>query len=69
MTEDRIIINPNSDFVKDLRKNIKKNNGFCPCQVEHNADTKCPCKLFREDRNCICGLYIQLPEGLDVSNE
>lgn len=67
--EKKLIQNPNKDFVRDLKKRIKANNGFCPCQIERNKDTKCPCKLFKEEQNCICGLYIELPEGVEVCDE
>ena len=34
-------------------------NGFCPCSLEKNEDTKCMCKEFREmaSGTCHCGLY------------
>ena len=34
------------------------NDGYCPCQVEKNEDTKCPCKMFRESHECVCELYV-----------
>lgn len=44
---------------KDMRKALKDNNGFCPCAIEKNEDTKCMCKEFREmaSGTCHCGLY------------
>ena len=32
----KTIKNPDTDFVKNLKKRIKANNGFCPCQMEKN---------------------------------
>lgn len=58
----KTIINPDDEFVKNLRKRIKANNGFCPCQIERTQDTKCPCKDFRETKECHCGLYINVEE-------
>ena len=52
------ILNPDKEFVKDMRVRIKANNGYCPCVPYKNPDTKCPCKEFREDGVCHCGLYI-----------
>lgn len=42
-----------------MRKALKDNNGFCPCAIEKNEDTKCMCKEFREmaSGTCHCGLY------------
>lgn len=55
----KISINPDKEFVNDMRKALKDNNGFCPCSLEKNEDTKCMCKEFREmaSGTCHCGLY------------
>lgn len=59
-----IILNPDDDFVKDLKKQIKKNGGYCASKFERNADNKCICKEFREQSAgmCSCGLYIKCHE-------
>lgn len=52
--------NPDTDFVKEMKKAIKNNNGYCPNSFVKNKDTKCPCKNFREQIEngyCNCGLY------------
>ena len=39
---------------------VKQNGGYCPCMVEKNEDTKCPCKAFREQKEpgeCHCGRF------------
>ena len=36
----KININPDKEFVNDMRKALKDNNGFCPCSLEKNEDTK-----------------------------
>lgn len=36
---------------------LRKRNGYCPCSIEMNADTLCPCKSMRENHDCHCGLY------------
>ena len=56
------MLNPDEEFVRNLKKRIKENNKFCPCQVNKNRDTKCPCLLFRETEECLCGLYIKVPD-------
>ena len=60
----KININPDKEFVNDMRKALKDNNGFCPCSLEKNEDTKCMCKEFREQIKdpdfkgfCHCMLY------------
>ncbi len=55
----KFMLNPDAEFVKGLKQRIKKNSGFCPCRLEKNPDTKCPCKDFRELGECCCGLYVR----------
>jgi len=54
-------VNPDDDFVKGLKKRTKQNNGYCTSKRDKTPDTKCPCKAFRENGECDCGLYIQDP--------
>lgn len=59
----KVIMNPNKDFVKEFREKLKENNGYCPCSIIKNEDTKCMCKEFRERIDngilgeCHCGLF------------
>ena len=48
-------LNPDSVFVRNLKKRIKQNNGSCPCKLLKTPDTKCPCRDFREGHGCDCG--------------
>ena len=59
-----IKLNDDKEIVKTIKEGLKKNNGYCPCRVEKNEDTKCMCKELREqiaDPNfegyCHCMLY------------
>lgn len=44
------------------------NDGYCPCKLYKNADTKCMCLQFREQiarqepGECECGLYELIKE-------
>ena len=45
---------------------VKANNGYCPCAVIKNEDTKCPCKEFREQKEeglCHCGRFAKEEVG------
>ncbi len=53
--KDNVVINPDPEFVQNLRRRIKSNSGFCPCKLEKKPENKCPCRDFREDRGCDCG--------------
>lgn len=59
----KVSLNPDGEYVKEIRAKLKANNGYCPCAIEKTRDTKCMCKQFREqiDRGepgyCHCELY------------
>lgn len=59
-----IKLNPDKEVVKEVRKALMENNGYCPCVIEQTEDTKCMCKEFREMESgeCHCGLYIKFKE-------
>ena len=60
----KVRMNPDKEHVAEVRKALKENEGYCPCAVTKNADTKCICKDFREQMEqgvlgkCNCGLYV-----------
>lgn len=64
----KVITNPDKDFVKEFRKKIRENGGFCPCSLVKNEDTKCMCKEFRKQiadevvGECHCGLHSVINE-------
>lgn len=59
----KIELNPDIELVKEIKKKLKENSGYCPCRLDKTKDTKCMCKEFRDQisRNeqgyCYCGLY------------
>lgn len=59
MLPNGMMVNPDTEFVRGLRKRIKQNNGYCVCKVEKTPDNKCPCKDLRENGECCCGLYVK----------
>lgn len=55
-------IRPNSNKEKYdmIMKKVEENDGYCPCKLIKNQDTKCICKEFTEQENegyCHCGAY------------
>lgn len=58
----KIIRNPDPEFQKSFKKKLNKNGGYCPCKFEKIEDNKCPCKEFRETKECECTLYIKVPD-------
>lgn len=59
-----IKVNKNKKLVAQIKQRIKDNNGYCPCRLLKNEDTKCMCKEFREQEEgeCHCGLYVKIKE-------
>ena len=59
-----IKVNKNKKLVAEIKQRIKDNNGYCPCRLLKNEDTKCMCKEFREQEEgeCHCGLYVKIKE-------
>ena len=54
----------NSPSTMIVRQKLKDNDGYCPCKLKKNNDTKCMCKEFREQKSgiCHCGLYEKIEE-------
>lgn len=54
----------------DIREAVKASDGYCPCAIEHNPDTKCICKAFREQGTpgeCHCGRFAKVYVGEDTN--
>lgn len=59
----QIKVNPDTQKAKEIREKVRENDGYCPCSLFKNEDTKCPCKEFlnsQELGECHCGLYIKV---------
>jgi len=52
-------LNPNEQIRREIENAIAENDGYCPCRVDRNEDTICPCKDFRDSGDCCCGLYVE----------
>lgn len=57
----KIIYNQDKQIVDKILDALDKNNGYCPCKLEKNNNTKCMCKEFKEQKEgyCHCGLYFK----------
>lgn len=59
----KIIKNPDDNVYQEITQAVKDNDGYCPCMINKTADTKCPCKEFREqviEGECHCGRYLKI---------
>lgn len=57
----KIVKNPDAEQAKMVALAVKNNDGYCPCKLERNKDTKCMCLEFRQQDvgMCHCGLFIK----------
>ena len=50
----------------DIKKLVEENNGYCPCTVVKNEETKCMCKEFKDQDTtglCHCGRFEKVKEN------
>lgn len=55
----KYVMNDNVDGILRALDRMKKEHGkrYCPCSKPLIDDNVCPCKEFREENICCCGLY------------
>lgn len=61
----RIVDNRDKELMEEAEAQLQRNKlrygkRYCPCKLERNDDTVCPCKEFREqfyEGECHCGRY------------
>ena len=63
------MFNQNDGARGQLLTSLLKNGGFCPCQPSHDRDTMCPCKNYRQNGDCICGLFVKVPQEVVTNND
>ena len=60
----RITQNPDTEYAEMVKEKLEKNDGYCPCKLLKNKDTKCMCLEFREQIKagieglCHCELWL-----------
>ena len=56
-------INPDKRYVDIILNGLEKKDGHCPCRLDVNDGTLCPCDEFIKDKICKCKLYVSLEEA------
>ena len=56
-------INPDKKYVSVIMEGLQKKDGHCPCRVNVDDTTLCPCDEFINDGICKCKLYIPMEEA------
>jgi len=62
-------INPDKKYVDIIITGLEKKNGHCPCRLENNEETMCPCDEFINDGICKCKLYVSNEEAKKIIKE
>ena len=50
----------------DIKHLVDANDGYCPCAIVKNEDTKCMCKEFKDQEQpgeCHCGRFKKVNEN------
>lgn len=58
-------INPDRKYVNIILEGLQKKEGHCPCRVNMDETTLCPCDEFISTGICKCKLYIPASEALE----
>lgn len=58
-------INPDKKYVNVILEGLQRKSGHCPCRINEDDTTLCPCDEFIETRECKCKLYIPIEEALE----
>ena len=53
------ILNPDKEYVEKIMQGIYRKNGHCPCRLEVNETTLCPCDEFIEKKIFKFNLYVK----------
>lgn len=56
------ILNPDKEYVQKILQGIYRKDGHCPCRLEKNETTLCPCDEFVKKQICKCNLYVKEDE-------
>lgn len=52
------IFNPDKEYVSKIIDGIYRKNGHCPCRVQVDDTTICPCDDFVQNGVCKCNLFV-----------
>ena len=56
-------INSDMEYVQKIINGLQRKNGHCPCRVNVDETTLCPCDEFIKTGVCKCKLYISFEEA------
>lgn len=51
-------LNPDKDYVMKIVEGIHRKDGHCPCRLQYDDTTLCPCDQFVNEGICKCNLFV-----------
>ena len=55
-------LNPDKKYVDTIIEGIRRKDGHCPCRINKDDTTLCPCDEFVMTGNCKCRLFLPIEE-------
>lgn len=55
-------LNPDIEYVSTIVTGIEKKDGHCPCRVNQDDTTLCPCDEFVSEGICKCNLFLPIED-------
>lgn len=52
-------LNPDKEYVQKILEGIYRKDGHCPCRLNADDTTLCPCDEFVEKQICKCNLFVK----------
>jgi len=55
-------LNDDQEQVARILKGLSKKEGHCPCRIQKDDSTLCPCDDFVQNKVCKCNLFVPIPK-------
>lgn len=55
-------LNNDTEHVSKIMNGLNKKQGHCPCRINKDETTLCPCDDFIDNGNCKCNLFVKIED-------
>ena len=62
-------LNPDKEYVMKIVEGIYRKDGHCPCRLQVDDTTLCPCNQFVSEGICKCNLFVSINDQKIVEND
>ena len=62
-------LNPDKKYVSIIVEGLEKKEGHCPCRVNVDDTTLCPCDEFVRDHICKCKLFVPIEDNKEKTDK